>query len=122
MKITSKSLEGALMPSLSSYGVIGTIMLLGGEPGPEEEIPAHTQPSYEHLADAFVAGAMEARKNPSATEHDFIRASDGYCKLIQQDLDPVLFKQLGDPPLSWITMIEEDLLAIEAKYPMRRHE
>ena len=55
----------------------------------------YAQPTYEHLWDAFVRGAKEARENPNATEKHFNKAADAYCKLLHMELDPVLFEQLN---------------------------
>lgn len=57
--------------------------------------PTYEQPGYQHLWHAYVVAARSSLKHPNATEYDIQRAADAYCKLIHQDLDPVLFKQLG---------------------------
>lgn len=50
--------------------------------------------TYVHLWDAYVAGARDARKNPTATEKDFNRVADAYCKLIHSQVDPEGFAVL----------------------------
>ncbi|GEM_PF-4658058 len=50
--------------------------------------------TYVHLWDAYVAGARDARLNPTATEKDFNRGADAYCKLIHSQVDPKMFAKL----------------------------
>jgi hypothetical protein len=46
------------------------------------------QPGWNHVQQAFIDGAREARANPAATDEDFGRASDGYTKRIFEEVDP----------------------------------
>jgi hypothetical protein len=46
------------------------------------------QPGWNHVQQAFIDGAREARTNPTATEDDFGRASDGYTKRVFEEVDP----------------------------------
>ena len=56
---------------------------------------------YSLVWDAFVAGAREARINPTATEKDFNQAADAYCKLLlttkDKELDAWLDKHSRSP-------------------------
>jgi hypothetical protein len=47
------------------------------------------QPGWDHVQQAFIDGAREARTNPDATDEDFGRASDGYTKRVFEEVDPV---------------------------------
>jgi hypothetical protein len=46
------------------------------------------QPGWNHVQQAFIDGAREARVSPEATEEDFGRASDGYTKRVFEEVDP----------------------------------
>lgn len=46
------------------------------------------QPAWNHVQQAFIDGAREARANPGATDEDFGRASDGYTKRVFEEVDP----------------------------------
>ena len=63
--------------------------------------PTYKQPSYVELAQAYIAGARDGQLCPKASEHIIIRSADAYCKLVHQQLDPVLFKQLAQPPANY---------------------
>lgn len=63
----------------------GRLMLELAEAKARVENP---QPGYGDLWEAFVAGAKEARLNPTAQDRDFNRAADAYCKLIHAQLAP----------------------------------
>jgi hypothetical protein len=52
------------------------------------------QPGWNHVQQAFIDGAREARANPEATEDDFGRASDGYTKRVFEEVDPASEKAL----------------------------
>jgi hypothetical protein len=45
-------------------------------------------PGWNHVQQAFIDGAREARANPEATDADFGRASDGYTKRVFEEVDP----------------------------------
>lgn len=53
-----------------------------------------TQPGWDHVMAAFVAGALELRANPSATEADIARAADGYTKRVHEEVDPETERRL----------------------------
>lgn len=46
------------------------------------------QPDWSHVFAAFVEGARQARMNEDAKDEDFIRAADGYTKMVFEEVDP----------------------------------
>jgi len=80
-------------------------------PAPQQAVPTSEQapwdashikqPGWNHVQQAFIDGAREARANPDATEHDFGRASDGYTKRVFEEVDPVSEQALRTE--SWVT-------------------
>jgi hypothetical protein len=59
------------------------------------------QPGWNHVQQAFIDGAREARTNPTATDEDFGLASDGYTKRVFEEVDPVSEAALRTK--SWLT-------------------
>jgi hypothetical protein len=54
------------------------------------------QPTYEHLWQAYVAGAKSGQAHTDASEIDINRAADAYCKLFHARNDPEGFEAIGD--------------------------
>lgn len=66
----------------------------GSAAGKYPDMP-NPPPDYKDLWDAFVAGASEARGNPSATVKHFALAADAYCKLVHREKAPEMFAWMG---------------------------
>lgn len=59
------------------------------------DIYENIQPDYSDLWDAYVAGARSARKHTNASEFDFQRSADAFCKLVHSRKAPLLFAAIG---------------------------
>lgn len=59
------------------------------------------QPGWNHVQQAFIDGAREARANPEAGDAEFALASDGYTKRVFECVDPVSEEALRTE--SWYT-------------------
>jgi hypothetical protein len=55
-----------------------------------------TDPDYNDLWNAYVAGARSGQKHPNADDYWLNRAADGYCKLVHATKDPEHFAAMGN--------------------------
>lgn len=76
------------------------------------------QPTYGDLFAAFVAGAKEAKENPTVTTAVMVRSADAYCKTWHLEADPKGFHlfHFGKQPVPGKDPPLPDLPAPEVEY------
>jgi uncharacterized protein with PQ loop repeat len=63
--------------------------------GTVNDQPTYAQPDYAHLWDAYVTGAKSGQKHLDASDTLIRKSADAYCKKVHLEIDPVMFRQLG---------------------------